>query len=257
MIGQHTGHSPIRANRELQPEGQMPLPAGTLLPAEAAAGAEIAMHTQKAGYEQHLAVVESSGTATYSFPKVTTSGLSLPLDANVTDGVTAAELTTGITSRSPGACTVGAGVSMFVECELSIADISDLEQLIVGFRKAEAYQADPDNYDELAAIHIGETGATVADGQINILTILNNGATVYTDTTLADWADGGQHTLRVTVSGSGKVTFLVDGAVPTVTKVFSFDDGEVVVPFIYYQNTSGSTTGDPGIVLLSYKAGKL
>ncbi len=29
MIGQHTGHSPIRANRELQPEGQMPLPAGT------------------------------------------------------------------------------------------------------------------------------------------------------------------------------------------------------------------------------------
>ena len=29
MIGQHTGHSPIRANREIQPEGQMPLPAGT------------------------------------------------------------------------------------------------------------------------------------------------------------------------------------------------------------------------------------
>src|SRR5512146_2894941 len=29
VIGQHTGHSPIRAPRELQPEGQMPLPAGT------------------------------------------------------------------------------------------------------------------------------------------------------------------------------------------------------------------------------------
>src|SRR3954469_8540162 len=29
MIGQHSGHSPIRANRELQPEGQMPLPEGT------------------------------------------------------------------------------------------------------------------------------------------------------------------------------------------------------------------------------------
>jgi arylsulfatase A-like enzyme len=29
MIGLHTGHSPIRANREVQPEGQMPLPAGT------------------------------------------------------------------------------------------------------------------------------------------------------------------------------------------------------------------------------------
>jgi arylsulfatase A-like enzyme len=29
MIGQHAGHSPIRANREIQPEGQMPLPEGT------------------------------------------------------------------------------------------------------------------------------------------------------------------------------------------------------------------------------------
>jgi arylsulfatase A-like enzyme len=29
LIGQHTGHSPIRANREIQPEGQMPLPEGT------------------------------------------------------------------------------------------------------------------------------------------------------------------------------------------------------------------------------------
>lgn len=29
MTGLHTGHSPIRANREIQPEGQMPLPEGT------------------------------------------------------------------------------------------------------------------------------------------------------------------------------------------------------------------------------------
>lgn len=29
MVGQHTGHSPIRGNREIQPEGQKPLPEGT------------------------------------------------------------------------------------------------------------------------------------------------------------------------------------------------------------------------------------
>jgi arylsulfatase A len=29
LIGKHTGHSPIRANREVQPEGQKPLPVGT------------------------------------------------------------------------------------------------------------------------------------------------------------------------------------------------------------------------------------
>jgi arylsulfatase A len=31
MLGQHTGHSPIRANREIQPEGQMPVPAGSYM----------------------------------------------------------------------------------------------------------------------------------------------------------------------------------------------------------------------------------
>lgn len=41
MVGQHTGHSPIRANREIQPEGQMPLPAGTFT---------VAKLLQSAGY---------------------------------------------------------------------------------------------------------------------------------------------------------------------------------------------------------------
>ncbi len=34
MTGLHTGHCPIRANREIQPEGQMPLPAGTFTVAQ-------------------------------------------------------------------------------------------------------------------------------------------------------------------------------------------------------------------------------
>jgi arylsulfatase A len=34
MTGLHTGHSPIRANREVQPEGQKPLPAGTFTVAQ-------------------------------------------------------------------------------------------------------------------------------------------------------------------------------------------------------------------------------
>ena len=41
MIGQHTGHSPIRANREIGEEGQMPLPAGTFT---------VAQLLQSAGY---------------------------------------------------------------------------------------------------------------------------------------------------------------------------------------------------------------
>jgi len=34
MIGKHMGHSPIRANREIKPEGQMPLPEGTFTVAQ-------------------------------------------------------------------------------------------------------------------------------------------------------------------------------------------------------------------------------
>jgi arylsulfatase A-like enzyme len=34
MTGLHMGHSPIRANREVQPEGQKPLPAGTVTVAQ-------------------------------------------------------------------------------------------------------------------------------------------------------------------------------------------------------------------------------
>ena len=30
MVGQHSGHSPVRANREIKPEGQLPLPTGTI-----------------------------------------------------------------------------------------------------------------------------------------------------------------------------------------------------------------------------------
>ena len=34
MTGLHMGHCPIRANREIRPEGQMPLPAGTVTVAQ-------------------------------------------------------------------------------------------------------------------------------------------------------------------------------------------------------------------------------
>jgi len=231
--------------------------AGTLLPAEAVAGAEIAFKTKHGDYEQHLAIVESTGTAVYAFPSVSADGLELSLDANVTDGVTAQEITNGITAASPCAYTVGTDRPFYLEAKVKIDDISDLEELFVGFRKAEAYQADPDSYDEMAAFHIGETGATAADGQINMATILNNAATAYTDSTEADWADGETKTLKVSVRRSGEVEFSLDGAAPTVSAYYKFDEGEVVVPFLYADNTSGSTTGDPGVTLVSWKCNQI
>ena len=232
---------------------------GLAIPTEAAQGAEIPMLINGKHFEQHLAVVESTGTALYAMPVNTAAGISIPLiAANAQDGIQGAEITNGILANGVQTHTVGsllAGKKVFIEVGLTIVDISDLGQLFVGFRKAEAYQADPDSYDELAAMHVGETGATVADGQINIATILNNASTTYTDTTLTDWADAGAHTLRVEVLDTGRVAFLYDGAEPTVVPAFSFDSGEVIIPFLYYETVGASSNGDPGIVITSYEAG--
>lgn len=230
---------------------------GTPLAAESAQGQEIALIVDGVHMEMHHAVLESTGTAVYKMPLVSADGLEIRVDADVTDGPTAVELTHGITARSRAAFTVGTDPAFFISAKIKIDDISDLEELAVGFRKAEAYQADIDSYDELVAFHIGETGATVADGQINIMKILNNAATSYVDTTLTDWADTNEKTLRIEVDAEGNCTFLVDGSAPTVTTTFKFDAGEVVVPFIYVDNTAGSTTGDPGVSVSEWKVGKL
>lgn len=229
---------------------------GALLPSENTAQT-IGFLTENAGYECRQSVVASTGTAVYGLPYVSADGLELPLDADVTDGATAIEITNGITARSKRAFTVGTDDDFFVEAKILIDDISDLGQMFLGFRKAEAYQADPDDYDEMAAWHIGETGATVADGQFNLATILNNKATSYTDTTETDWANAGEHTLRVTVKKNGQVTWSLDGAAPTVTASFTFDSGEVVVPFLFVEATGASTTGDPGVSVSTWRCGWL
>lgn len=229
---------------------------GAALPAEAAQGAEIGFRTNKAEYELHYAAVESTGTAAYLFPYQSADGLEIPLDADVTNGPTAVEVSLGTTSRSKQAWTVGTD-SFYLKATIKIDDISDLEELFLGFRKAEAYQADPDSYDEMAAFHIGETGDTVADGQINLATILNNGTTDYTDTTEADWADADEKTLEIRVLQTGEVKFLIDGEEPTASTQFRFDADEVVVPFLFVDNTSGSTTGDPGVSVSLLECGAM
>lgn len=229
-----------------------------VVPAEAVQGFELFLECDGVDFQEHLSAVESTGTALYNWPYASASGLEVPLlAANGSDGITSCELTNGILATCPSAYTVGSFLEdkIFFECKVLIDDISDLGQLFVGFRKAEAYQADPDAYDELAAFHVGETGATVADGQINIAVILNDAATSYTDTTLTDWANDGHHTLRVEVSNNGICQFFYDGAVPTVTKSFTFDAAEVLVPFMFLETIAGSTNGDPGVSITHWKCG--
>lgn len=180
------------------------------------------------------------GTQTIVAPSLGSGGLDVSLDATANDG---AEFCLRINAANKGVFTVG-GPAFFAKMRFAIADVSDTDDCAFGFRKVEAYQANIDDYDEMACLN-------VISGDINIETILNNAATSTTDTT-DNWADTETHTLEVYVSAVGVVTYKIDGRLPTTTAAFTFDDGEVVVPFFFFLHAAASTAG---IVLKEFECG--
>jgi len=181
------------------------------------------------------------GTQTIVAPSMGATGINVSLDATDNDG---AEFCLGISPFNKGVFTVGTSPAFFARLVFTIADVSDTDDCAFGFRKVEAYQANIDDYDEMAALN-------VISGDIKIETILNNAATVTTDTTL-NWADTATHELEVRVSAAGVVTFMVDGSIPATTAAYTFDDGEVVVPFFYFLHVASSTAG---IILKEFECG--
>ena len=210
-----------------------------------AAGEELGMHSGRAAYEVHQAAVATPAVVT---PFQSVDGLELkPVAA-----ADALELTNGITAQSRAAHVVGSLLAtgakeVYFQAVVKIDTVSSVSELAIGWRKAEAYQAALDNYDEMACINIGQA----ADGRVDIQTIINGATTVTVDTTETDVADAGSHTIEVRVKNNGQVSFLWDGAAPTVTAAFTFDAAEVIVPFIFLD----TETGDPGVSISSWKVG--
>lgn len=178
------------------------------------------------------------GTQTILYPTWVQDVSFLPVqDAVDNDG---AEWTNGITANSKSAFVVGTDDAFHFRMKLAMADISQYDEIDIGFRKAEAYQADIDNYDELAALNLNLTGGD--PGDIQGIQILNGGATDEDDTT-DTLADGITVEIEVRVSAAGVVTYLIDGSAPTTAPTsFTFDTGEVVIPFFHYliDNTAAS-----------------
>lgn len=180
------------------------------------------------------------GAKTALYPLWSTSGIDLGLDQTNNEGC---ELTNGIGSASKSAWVVGQH-DIMAQATISIADVSGTDDCAFGWRKAEAYQAAIDNYDEMACLNI-------ISGSIKAETILNNAATS-TSGTLASLADAGSVTLKVVVKKNGKCEFFIDGTQQNVN--FSFDVGEVVVPFFYMLH---DTDLAGAVNISSWKVGKL
>lgn len=183
------------------------------------------------------------GTQTITAPQITATGLDIGMDQTNNDGV---EITQGILARARRAFTIATSQAFFVRLKFKIEDVTGSDQVGVGFRKTQAYAAAIATYTDKAFI-----GSVSGDIKLN--TLLNNAGGVITDTT-NDWADGETHTLQVNVSAAGVVTYLIDGAAPTVTAAFTFDSGDVVVPFIWFIHDSDVAGA---VELIEYECGSL
>lgn len=170
------------------------------------------------------------GTQTITVPQVATTGLNVAGDETDNDGwEICGRSNTVLGTLNKDYFTVGTSPAFYLKVKFSIADVSGTDDLRCGFRKVEAHQADPDDFDELAALQ-------VSAGDVKSTTIINNAATVTTDLSVDDWADGESHTFEVRVSDLGAVTYRYDGAAPSGAVAYSFDTGEVVTPFWFHRH---------------------
>lgn len=140
------------------------------------------------------------------------------------------ELVGGVLGASGRPFVIGTDPAFKFCATVVITDVSGTDDFHIGFRRAEIINQTFDNYLDLATI--GNMS-----GDIKLETIDDNAATTTTDTT-DNWADAASKVLCVLVSSAGVVTYTINGAAPTSTAAFTFDDGDPVVPFIHFINSA-------------------
>lgn len=134
----------------------------------------------------------------------------------------------------------------FLRVKLDVADVSDADQLAIGFSLGN-YPADGlfDTYTDFFVINID-------NGDVKIETRLNSGTATSTDTT-TNIADADQPELEIRVNSSGYARAFVNGAVPSTDKTdFQFDSGDVLHAFYTQLNDAA---GDPTVSLIEWESG--
>ena len=194
------------------------------------------LRQEKNGFEWYVIATQT----TVLFPWTAAAGLDLELDDTANDGL---EITQGIGAQSRMRFTSKTD-AMFFKVELKLTDVSEISELAVGFRVAAAYDQALDDYTDMAAFNIQA-------GTVNLETILNNGGTTTTDTT-ETWADAAQKTLKVSVWADGTVHYEIAGSAPSTVAAFTFDTGDVLIPFVHL--LAGSTSHD-SVTMTLWEAG--
>ena len=194
------------------------------------AGDNNVLFTNKNAFEWNVI-----GTQTILAPSLDTFGLNLVQDNTASDGI---ELSQGVTSLSPASFIIGTDAAFFMKVTFKVEDASGTNPLIIGFRKAAAFNATLSSYTDFVSIGIVGTSNP---NLIKIQTQIGSGGVVATDTTQT-WADAAVHTLEIMVSATGVVTYQIDDAAPTVTAAYTFTSGLTVVPFVRFVEAADVTT---------------
>ena len=191
------------------------------------AGDNNVLYTQFGAYEYNVI-----GTQTILAPKLDAFGLNLVQDLTAGDGL---ELCMGQTLLSPCAFTIGSDAAFFFEAVFKVATVASVNPLIIGFRKAQAFDATLANYTDFASI-----GIVGVASKIQTQTQVNTGGVTTTDSTQVT-TDGSTIQFKIKVSAAGVVTYEYNYAAPTVVAAFTFDSGDVVIPFIRSVQAAGTS----------------
>lgn len=209
-------------------------PASSALGGGAASGTTGAVNiltTNTTAYEYHvLGAGETILAPSIASISTGVSALNPELDVTNNEGI---ELCAGILSSNRNAFQIASSKAFFFRTRMKIGTVAHTDDCAMGFRKAEAYQANIDDYADMAVLN-------VITGNINIETIVGSASTVTTDTT-DNWADGETKDLEVDVDATGAVTYSINGSAPTVTAAYSFTSGLTVLPFFYLLHDSTNT----------------
>jgi hypothetical protein len=175
------------------------------------------------------------GTQTITAPVIASvtegiSGLNVEMDLTADDGV---EICSGIINSNPNAFKIGASSPFFFRARLTMSNPINTDDCAIGFRKQEAYQANIDDYADMAVLN-------VIAGDIKIETIKGGASTVTTDTT-DNFSANDTIDLQINVDETGAVNYLINGQEPTVSADYSFTDDLFVTPFMFFLHDSTNT----------------
>jgi hypothetical protein len=201
----------------------------------------------------------------------------LVLDGDQLDNEAAEYVPGGNSANSPFAFTVGASSDFFFEATLEIADASGSDQLLVGWRKQEAFAVPTSFLNAGDGIYtdffgIGFCATKANPNPVGVASdIGNSGSTVATPISFT-WADAGIHKLGVRVVGGKAIAFIngvrlgggpitLDGAgvamtsqSPISTPAYTFTAGLQLVPFIFVRQDADLLDS---VHLRSYAVGNL